>query len=66
MKEVTYSFSEWQEEYGKHISLDFVEDDDKMNCYRFHDLCKRFAIAIGYTPNVVEKIFGETQYEEML
>jgi len=65
MKEVRYSFSEWQSD-GTNISLDFTWDEDDMNCFRFHDFCKRFAIAIGYTPSSVEKAFGVTQYEEMI
>ena len=65
MEEIRYSFSEWQKD-GRNISLDFTEDDARMNCYLFHDLCKRFAVAIGYPSDLVEKVFGKTQYEEML
>lgn len=65
MEEIRYSFSEWRPD-DTNISLDFTEDDNKMNCYRFHDFCKRFALAVGYMPSTVEKVFGETQYDEMI
>ena len=65
MSSTTYEFREWSED-GTNIDLEFTEDDDIMNCYRFHDLCKRFAIAIGYMPSTVERVFGETQYDEMI
>jgi len=29
----------------------------------FHSLCKRFALAVGYTEKTVDKYFGETSYE---
>jgi len=64
MSSTTYEFREWNED-DINIDLEFTVDDNTMNCYRFHDFCKRFAIAVGYMPSTVEKVFGETQYEEM-
>ena len=64
MDTTTYEFREWHED-GTNISLEFTVDDDEMNCYKFHDFCKRFAAAIGYLPSTIEKCFGETNYEEM-
>jgi len=48
------------------IELSFTENEEEMNCYRLHDLCKRFARACGYMPSTIEKVFGPTNYEEML
>ena len=47
------------------IELNFTENDDEMNCAKFHDFCKRFAYACGYMPSTIEKFFGSTRYEEM-
>lgn len=64
MNKVNYEFREWHDDDCV-IELNFTENEDEMNCARFHDFCKKFAIAIGYMPNTVEKFFGETRYEEM-
>lgn len=48
------------------VTLEIEEDYDKMNAWKFHDFCKRFAYAYGFIPEIVEKIFGPTNYEEML
>lgn len=61
---VTYEFREWNED-GRAVDLEFTVDDDEMNCWRFQEMCKKFAIAVGYHPETVEKCFGETNYEEM-
>lgn len=65
MEEIRYSFSEYRAD-DTNVSFDFTENEDEMNCARFHDYCKRFAIAIGYLPETVEKYFGETCYEDMI
>ena len=48
------------------VELTFAVDENEMNCAKFHDFCKRFAIAAGYMPSTVEKFFGKTRYDEML
>lgn len=65
MDKVTIEFHEYHSD-GTVVNLIFDEDDNEMNCARFHDLCKRFAYAAGYMPETIEKFFGETKYEEML
>ena len=60
MKKIIYEFREYRDD-DTSIELEFVEDDDIMDCNRLHDFCKRFAIAIGYNLNTVERIFGETK-----
>lgn len=60
MSKITYDFHEYRDD-GTLVELEFVEDDDIMDCNRFHDFCKRFAIAIGYSSNTVERVFGETK-----
>lgn len=57
-----YSFS-YIDEDGTNTSLSFSIDTDKMNLYKFHDMCKRFALALTYSPEQVEEIFGETIYD---
>ena len=64
METTTYEFREWNED-GTNIDLEFTVDEDNINCYNFHDYCKRFAAAIGYMPSTIEKVFGPTQYNEM-
>ena len=57
--ETTIEFTQWYKD-GSKVSIEFVEDDDDMNIYRFRDLCKRIAVAVGYCPNNVEEVFGES------
>ena len=64
MNSTTYEFRKWNED-GTNVDLEFTVDEDIMNCYCFHDFCKRFALAVGQLPSTVEKVFGETQYNEM-
>lgn len=64
-KMVTYEFREYNPN-GFNVDLEFTESYETMNCARFHDFCKRFAIAVGYMPSTVENIFGETRYEQFL
>ena len=49
--QVTYTLSMSLEELGG------------MKIDGFHRFLKRFAIACGYSPNLVEEYFGEDQYE---
>lgn len=63
MKTESYEFRQWCPD-GTDVNLTFDEDESLMNCYRFHDFCKRAAIAFGYMPETVEKVFGETDYEK--
>ena len=65
MNEANYDFHVYYKD-GSTVSLEFCQDEDEMNCYRLHDLCKRFAAALGYMPETIEEVFGLTQYEEML
>ena len=51
---------------GEETVLEFEKDYDKVNAYNFHDFCKRFAYAYGFMTETVEKVFGPTNYEEML
>lgn len=61
---VTYEFRVYNSD-DTTIELEFVEEEDAMNCARFHDFCKRFAYACGYMPSTIQKFFGPTQYDEM-
>lgn len=45
------------------VELTFNEDAGDITCARFHDLCKRFAYAVGYMPSNIEELFGHTHYE---
>ena len=40
-----------------------LEKPGGMKMDEFHRFLKRFAIACGYSPNLVEEYFGEDQYE---
>lgn len=48
------------------VELTFTVNEDEMNCAKFHNFCKQFAITAGYMPSTVEKFFGETKYDEIL
>lgn len=37
--------------------------NDSPHISTFHALCKRFALAVGYTDKTVEEYFGPTRYE---
>lgn len=60
-KQVTINFIQWNPD-GTKIELEFVENDDELDVFHFHDLCKRFAAAVGYMDGSIEKAFGETKY----
>lgn len=57
-----YTFS-CTDEDGTNTELSFAIDVDNMNLYKLHDMCKRFALALTYSPEKVEKTFGETIYD---
>lgn len=57
--EIRIDFSQWEPDESC-VELSFVENDDNMDIFRFHDYCKRFAAAVGYTNSSIEKVFGET------
>ncbi len=65
MENTTYEFQQYCPD-GTSVELIFQENEDTDNCYRFHDFCKRAAIAFGYLSETVERVFGETNCEEML
>lgn len=50
----------------KNVSVEFDTDYNELNCWKFHDLCKRFAYAFGYATESIEKIFGSTNYKSFL
>lgn len=57
-----YSFS-YIDEDGTNTNLSFSIDSDNMNIYKLHDMCKRFALALTYSLEQVEELFGETIYD---
>ena len=57
MSNDTYNFEFYPaDEDMTTVRLSFDKND--LNCAEFHKMCKRFAIALGYNPNTVEKYFG--------
>ena len=54
--EITFMY-EADEEPSTFIS--FTDDADEMDIYKFHDYCKRAAVAMGYSETSVYKAFGE-------
>lgn len=59
--EICIEFTQWNPD-GTKTALEFIENDDVMDIFYFHDLCKRFAAAVGYANSSIEKAFGETKY----
>ena len=59
--EVQIEFTQWNPD-GTRVELTFTEDEDELDVFRFHDICKRFAAAVGYMDSSIEKAFGETKY----
>lgn len=45
------------------INLSFDVKDDT-TIYKFHRMCKKFAAVCGYSNGLIEKVFGESIYEE--
>lgn len=62
MENIVIEFREYNPDETT-VELTFNEDADGITCARFHDLCKRFAYAVGYMPSNIEEIFGRTRYE---
>lgn len=53
----TYNFEFWpSNEIETPTRLSFDAND--VHCSEFHQMCKAFAVALGYTPQTVEKYFG--------
>lgn len=61
-KEVRINFTQYNPD-DEIIELDFNYPDEAMTMATFHDYCKRFALAVGYSEKLVEKYFGPTQYD---
>lgn len=51
-----------KDSFEENVSLRFKVKDG-IHISEFHALCKRFALAVGYTEKTVEDYFGETSYE---
>ena len=55
-----YSFSHTTD-YGVTTNLDFfVPAEPGVHISTFHDMCKRFAYALGYAEKTIEEWFGES------
>lgn len=53
----TYNFEFWpSNEIETPTRLSFDAND--VHCSEFHQMCKAFAVALGYAPQTVEKYFG--------
>ena len=59
--DVQIEFTQWNPD-GTRVELNFTEDEDEMDIFRFHDLCRRFAAAAGYMENSINEAFGEVKY----
>ena len=61
MKEDTYNFEYWpgtkKNSCVAQVRLSF-DTDSALHCADFHSMCRKFAIAVGYTPQTVDEIFG--------
>lgn len=51
-----------EDSFEENVTLKFRVKDG-IHISEFHALCKRFALAVGYTEKTVEDYFGETSYE---
>ena len=54
----TYSFSHHDED-NVGINLTFTVPTVGVHISTFHDMCRKFALACGYTEKSVEEYFGE-------
>ena len=57
---LTFKIETSEGSYNEPAELIFPITFTGMNISEFHDKCKRFALALGYHPNTIEKYFGET------
>lgn len=57
---VTVEFQYWNEinPYAADIDMTF-RARECMGLNELHSFCKKFAIALGYSPKAVEEVFGE-------
>lgn len=50
--------------WAEDIKASFEVPEDSYTIASYHRFCKRFGIAMGYSPELVEEYFGETVYED--
>ena len=56
----TYNFEFYPESSDTPIRLSFdINADEGLHCAQLHRMYKAFAYALGYSPNSIEKYFGE-------
>jgi hypothetical protein len=61
---VTLTFAQTPDDSSceENVTLRFIVDND-IHIRDFHRLCKRFALAVGYSEGLVDNYFGETVWE---
>jgi len=64
-QQITYEFHAY-EPNDITTEVNFTENLNVMNIFRFHAFCKVFAHACGYTTESIEEIFGRTQFENFI
>lgn len=47
-----------------YVSLTF-EAPEHLHAAVFHRMCKKFARALGYAPEAIEKYFGKDNYDDL-
>ena len=53
----TYNFEFWpHNDIETPVRLSFDVND--LHCSQFHQMCKKFARALGYAPQTIERYFG--------
>ena len=50
---------------GVMTTLSFVVPDSGLTIANFHNMCRRFALSLGYSEKNVDKYFGEESFRQL-
>ena len=50
---------------GVMTTLSFVVPDSGLTIANFHNMCRRFALSLGYSEKNVDKYFGEESFDNL-
>ena len=42
------------------VAVQFTSTNEAINIWEFHDFCKRFAAAVGYSESRIEEVFEKS------
>jgi len=68
MERDTINFEYWPHDKNEDSTPTRLSFDVKegLHCAALHKMCKAFALALGYTPQTVERYFGEDSDDDWM